>query len=129
LYDFCVPGLEKIGVPSRKIRREIYGEPVNIDKSPGWPASVSVDDEFTVTIKGGGEFKARAGVSLLSSMEKNGLIKPFVCRSGECSLCRTKVLSGKVYQPPAALVRASDRQFGYVHACVTYPLEDLEIMI
>lgn len=129
LYDFCVPELEKTGVLSKKIRQEIYGEPVNIDKAPGWPESVSVDDEFTVTIKGGGEFKARAGESLLSTMEKNGLVKPFVCRSGECSLCRTKVLSGKVYQPPAALVRASDRQFGYVHACVSYPLGDLEILI
>jgi len=129
LYDFCVPELEKLGVPSKKIRQEIYGEPVNIDKAPGWPESVSVNDEFKVTIKGGGEFKARAGESLLSSMEKNGLVKSFVCRSGECSLCRTRVLSGKVYQPPAALVRASDRQFGYVHACVSYPLEDLEIMI
>jgi len=129
LYDFCVPELEKLGVPSKKIRQEIYGEPVNIDKAPGWPESVSVNDEFKVTIKGGGEFKARAGESLLSSMEKNGLVKSFVCRSGECSLCRTRVLSGKVYQPPTALVRASDRQFGYVHACVTYPLENLEIII
>ena len=128
LYDFCRPELEKIGVPSKKIRQEIYGEPVNISKSPGWPESVNVNDSFTVKVKDGGQFSARAGDSLLSSMEKNGLVKPFVCRSGECSLCRTKVLSGKVYQPPAALVRASDRQFGYVHACVSYPLEDLEIL-
>ena len=129
LYDFCVPELETIGVPSKKIRQEIYGEPVNIFKSPGWPDSVGLHDEFTIKIKDGGEFKARAGESLLSSLEKNGQVRPFVCRSGTCSLCRTKILSGKVYQPPGTRVRASDRQFGYVHACVSYPLEDLEITI
>jgi ferredoxin-NADP reductase len=129
LYDFCLPELERIGAASKKIRREIYGEPVNIARSPGWPASVNVNDVFMVSIKGGIKFNARAGESLLTSLEKIGKVRPFVCRSGECSLCRTKVLSGRVYQPPSALVRASDRQFGYVHACVSYPLEDLEIMI
>ncbi len=129
LYDFCVPELEKMGVPSKKIRQEIYGEPVNIYKSPGWPKSVSLYDEFTVNVQNGGLFKAQAGESLLSSIEKNGFVRPFVCRSGTCSLCRTKILSGKIYQPPGTRVRASDRQFGYVHACVSYPLEDLEIMI
>ena len=129
LYDFCVPELVKIGALPKKIRREIYGEPVNIADAPGWPKSVSLHDEFTVKVKGGKAFAARAGESLLSSLEKHGFIRPFVCRSGECSLCRTRVLSGKVYQPPGARVRASDRQFGYVHACVAYPLEDIEIMI
>ncbi|MFH1953304.1 MAG: 2Fe-2S iron-sulfur cluster binding domain-containing protein, partial [Pseudomonadota bacterium] len=54
---------------------------------------------------------------------------PSLCRSGECSMCRIKVLSGKVFQPADVPVRKSDRQFGYVHACVSYPLEDLEILI
>ncbi|MGB9498253.1 MAG: FAD-binding oxidoreductase [Dissulfuribacterales bacterium] len=129
LYEFCVTELEKIGVPLRKIKREIYGEPINIWQSPGWPENVNADDVFTVTIKGGGQCRARAGDSLLTSLEKFGLVRPFLCRSGKCSLCRTKVLSGKVYQPPGSLVRASDRQFGYVHSCVSYPLENLEIMI
>ncbi len=129
LYSFCMAELEKIGVPSKKIKQEIYGEPVNIWQSPGWPENVNPDDVFTVTIKGGGSFAARAGDSLLTSLEKFGIIQPFLCRSGECSLCRTKIISGKVYQPPESLVRKSDLQFGYVHSCVSYPLENLEIMI
>jgi glycine betaine catabolism B len=129
LYDFCVPELTKIGVPLKKIRREIYGEPVNLYDSPGWPKSISLYDSFTLNIRGAGAFNALAGESLLSSLEKNGFVRPFVCRSGECSLCRLRVVSGMVYQPPGALVRASDRQFGYVHSCVAYPLSDLEIML
>jgi glycine betaine catabolism B len=129
LYDFCVPELTKIGVPPKKIHREIYGEPLNIYDSPGWPKSVNLYDTFTINISGAGAFKACAGKSLLSSLEKNGFARLFVCRSGECSLCRLRVVSGKVYQPPGALVRASDRRFGYVHSCVAYPLSDLEILL
>jgi ferredoxin len=63
------------------------------------------------------------------SMERAGVRIPASCRSGQCSLCRTKLLSGKVFQPPEAKLRKSDRTYGYIHPCVAYPLEDLEIMI
>jgi hypothetical protein len=26
-------------------------------------------------------------------------------------------------------VRGSDRRFGYIHACVSYPLSDLEVLL
>ena len=80
-------------------------------------------------VNGGSPFEARAGDPLLATLEKNGVVIPSLCRSGECSMCRVKVLSGKVFQPAGALVRKSDKQFGYVHSCVSYPLEDLEIML
>ena len=44
-------------------------------------------------------------------------------------MCRVKILSGQVFEPPGVPVRRSDRRYGYTHACVTYPLGDLEIMI
>ena len=80
-------------------------------------------------IEYGKPLEARAGESLLVSLEKGGLVVPSLCRSGECSMCRLKILSGKVFQPPGVPVRKSDRQFGYVHACAAYPLSDLEILI
>jgi hypothetical protein len=39
------------------------------------------------------------------------------------------VVSGRVFQPKGVPVRKSDTQFGYVHACVSYPLENLGIEI
>ncbi|NQU13073.1 MAG: 2Fe-2S iron-sulfur cluster binding domain-containing protein, partial [Desulfobacteraceae bacterium] len=54
---------------------------------------------------------------------------PSLCRSGECSKCRVKILSGKVFQPAGVPVRKSDTQFGYVHSCVSYPLGDLELIV
>ncbi len=37
LYDFCLPELEGLGIPRRKIRQEMYGSPPNIWEYPGWP--------------------------------------------------------------------------------------------
>ena len=129
LYDFCLPQAEEMGVPRRKIKQEMYGAPPSIWEYPGWPDAVSQDDVFTVSVKNGAQIEARASEPLLTSLEKNHVVVPSLCRSGDCSMCRVKVLSGTVYQPPGVPVRKSDRQFGYVHSCMAYPIEDLEILI
>ena len=63
----------------------------------------------------------------MNALEREGLTMPALCRSGECSLCRTRLISGEVFQPAGALLRSSDRRFGYIHPCVAYPLSDLEL--
>jgi ferredoxin-NADP reductase len=129
LYDFCLPQVEDLGVPRRKIKQEMYGAPPNIWDYPGWPVEIGKGDVFSVNVRNGKQLKARAGETLLSALEKNETPVPSLCRSGECSMCRVKILSGRVYQPPGVPVRKSDRQFGYVHACMSYPISDLEILI
>ena len=129
MYDFCFPELDKLGVPRRRIRREMYGAPARIWEHPGWPDEVAPEDRFTVTVADGGKtFEAQAGRPLLTAMEMAGLRVPSLCRCGECSLCRVKIVSGRVFQPAGVQVRASDRRFGYVHACMSYPMEDLTIL-
>ena len=129
LYEFCLPELETLGIPRRKIKQEMYGAPPNIWEHPGWPADISPDDTFSVNVKNGKQINAKAGETLLSALEKNDIVVPSLCRSGECSMCRVKILSGKVYQPAGVPVRKSDRQFGYVHSCMAFPMSDLEILI
>ena len=129
LYDFCLPELEGMGIPRRKIRQEMYGAPLNIWEYPGWPQAVGANDTFSVKLQDGRQFEAGAGQPLLVALEKNNAVVPSICRSGECSMCRVKVLSGKVFQPAGVPVRKSDRQFGYVHSCVSYPIENLEILL
>jgi ferredoxin-NADP reductase len=127
MYDFCLAELKALGVMQRRIRTEVYGPPLAVTDAPGWPADVSADDSFQVTVQGGPSFTARAGEPLLSGLEKAGQAPPSLCRSGECGHCRVRIIDGKVFQPAGALVRRSDRRYGYVHACVSYPLTDLEI--
>jgi len=129
MYDFCLPELERLEIPKRKIRKEVYGAPANICDHPGWPEEINADDVFAVRVNGGPTIEARAGEPLMRSLEKKGVLIPSLCRSGECSMCRVKILSGKVFQPAGVPVRKSDTHFGYVHSCVSYPLEDLEIVV
>ncbi len=129
LYDFCIPELRKIGIPPRKIRKEVYGLPQDITTYPGWPENIKKEDSFLVKVNNGQAIKVRAGEPLLAALEKAGVLVPSLCRSGECSMCRVKIASGKVFQPQGVPVRKSDRKFGYVHSCVSYPISDLEIIL
>lgn len=129
LYDFCLPQVEEMGVPRRKIKQEMYGAPPNIRDYPGWPDTIGKNDVFSVKINNGPQIEACAAESLLTALEKNHIVVPSLCRSGDCSMCRVKIISGQVYQLPGVPVRKSDRQFGYVHSCVAYPIDDLEILI
>ena len=93
MYDFCIPELERLGVPRRKIRQEVYGPPLRITDCAGWPADVKANAVFDLHIKGRATVKALAGEPLMTSFEKAGYAIPSLCRSGACSLCRVKVLS------------------------------------
>jgi len=128
MFDFCLPELAKFGALPHKIKRELYGPPDDVTREPGWPKKVKPETMFRVRVNGR-DIKARAGEPLLNSLERQGVVAPAVCRSGECSACRTKLIEGRVYMPPHTGVREADRQYGYIHACVSYPLSDLVIAI
>jgi len=121
--------LQDLAVPGRRIRKEIFGPPLDITQQPGWPQTVKSKDQFNVILNKGKAIKAAAGEPLMNSLERSGVVIPAACRSGECSLCRTKVLKGKVYQPQGVKLRKSDKKYNYIHPCMAYPIEDLELLI
>lgn len=129
MYNFFLKELDKLGIRKKQIRVEVFGPSKNVTAQPGWPSNIKKDDQFTVSMKNGKTIKANAGEPLMVSLERNHIVLPALCRSGECSLCRTKLLSGKVYQPEGVKLRKSDRDYGYIHPCMTYPLEDVQLMI
>ncbi len=128
MLRFCDGELERLGIPRRRVRRELAGPPQRISDDPGWPQDVAEDRVFSLSVAGR-DIPARAGDPLIVSLEKAGLVIPSACRSGECSLCRTKLLTGNVFVPAAVRLRKSDRRFGYIHPCLTYPLSDLALVI
>ncbi|NPU85497.1 MAG: 2Fe-2S iron-sulfur cluster binding domain-containing protein [Syntrophaceae bacterium] len=129
MYRFMEPELEKLSIPRRRIKRESCGPLSDVTREAGWPSDVSASRVFQVAVRGGTTFPAAAGEPLLNSLERNGFSVPSHCRSGECGFCRMKILSGRVFMPDRTAVRESDRCFNYVHACLTYPLSDLEIRL
>jgi ferredoxin-NADP reductase len=129
MYTFVLAELEKLKVPKRRIRLEVFGPPSDVTCEPGWPEGVAAADSFNVKLRDNTTITAKAGEPLMNSLEKTGIVLEASCRSGECSLCRTKLVSGKVFQPRGVKLRKSDRLYGYIHPCMAYPLEDLEIRI
>lgn len=127
--EHCRKQLLKLGIEPRFIRIEANGPPKHPNQLDNWPENINMDDEVTVTIKGKGSFTAKAGEPLLNSLERNGYQAENACRSGECSLCRVKLVSGEVFNPPEAHLRSSDKQFGWIHSCVAFPTGDIEILL
>jgi ferredoxin-NADP reductase len=129
MHVLCEEALESLGVPRRRIRKEAYGPPDDVTMEPGWPG-ISAGAEFEVQEERSGKvFRARAGEPLMNSLERAGLVIPSACRSGECAACRTRLVSGKVFTPSRVRRRWSDEQAGYIHPCMSYPLEDLRIRL
>ncbi|MBN2033572.1 MAG: NAD(P)-binding protein [Deltaproteobacteria bacterium] len=129
MHVLCENALGSLGVPRRRIKKEACGPPDDVTLEPGWPG-ISSETEFEVREERSGKiFKTRAGEPLIASLERAGLAIPSACRSGECTLCRTRLVSGKVFVPSRVRRRWSDEQAGYIHPCMSYPLEDLHIRL
>ena len=129
MHDLCRSALKEMEVPQRKIRYELYGAPDEVSEEPGWPQGLSKDVVFEVDVAGKKMILAKAGEPVLNALERSGLVVPALCRSGECSACRIRLLAGKVFVPSQATVRESDRRAGYIHGCVSYPIDNLKIRI
>jgi len=127
MYVFCLKQLEDLGIPRKRIRTEVFGPPKDVTLQPGWPGDVPGGRKFQVGYRGEKTVFARAGEPLLNSLERERIVLPASCRSGECSQCRTRLVSGKVFQPAGVKLRKSDRTFGYIHPCLAYPLSDIEL--
>ncbi len=131
LYDFMDKEKEKLGIERKYIRNELYGEIHDPNTQPDYPGCSQKTVKITVSIRDKTRtIDADVNDSILQALEKNGLVAPASCRSGECGLCRSQLISGKIYTP-ARLEgrRLADSKFGGIHICATYPLSDLVIQV
>ncbi|NOZ00850.1 MAG: 2Fe-2S iron-sulfur cluster binding domain-containing protein [Deltaproteobacteria bacterium] len=129
MLDLCRAALKDLGVGMHRIRSELYGPPEDVTSIGAWPPNITADRVFQVQVEGRSAFDAAAGEPLINSLERNGVVVPSVCRSGECSACRIRLLAGEVFMPPGTGVREADRSHGYVHACMAYPITDIRIRL
>jgi ferredoxin-NADP reductase len=132
-HDFCAEQLKQLKVKARRVRIECNGPPKHPEALEGWPQDIIASDKVKVTIHKAdgsqGEFEARVDEPLLNSMERNGYSAENACRSGECSLCRVKVLKGSVFNPAEARLRSTDEAYGWCHSCVAFPTSNIEVLL
>jgi ferredoxin-NADP reductase/ferredoxin len=139
MYEFVLKELEDLGVPNHRISHELFGVPKNITQIMGWPKEIDTSKKVQITvefIKSGRKekkvFEALCIEPILNSIERAkelGIQINSGCRSGECALCRTKLLSGKVFVPSEVTIREADRDNNFIHPCISYPLQDIHLEI
>lgn len=131
MYEFVDKELEKLGLPKKYVRHEMFGEFHNPSTQPDYPAGVPEKVKITVTIQDKTYIIfGNSADSVMQTIEKNGLAVPARCRSGECGFCHSHLISGEVYVPKhLEYRRLADYKFGCIHPCCSFPLTDLEINV
>ncbi|MFX0101775.1 MAG: FAD-binding oxidoreductase [Candidatus Hodarchaeota archaeon] len=132
MQDFILNELKKLGVPRKRIRKELSGETRDVMSIEGYPKDMG-DKTFSIKVHMAGDthvVPASARKTVLVALERANLKPPSRCRSGECGYCRSLLVKGNVF---INLVndgrRIADKELGYFHPCSSYPLEDLEIVV
>lgn len=128
MTDFCVEALQSLNIRHRDIRREMFGARQDIQNEPGFPQELTGRETFKLKV-GDKVIDAKCNESILCALERAGVRVNVCCRSGECSLCRVKLVSGMVFMPRGVLLRHADEMFGYIHSCKAYPISDVEIAL
>lgn len=135
MYQFIQGELKAIDIPIHHMKYEAFGVPDDISKVMGWPDNIDGSKEVKITVdfishgqKEQISFEASSIEPLLNSIERQkdlSLVIESGCRSGQCALCRTKMVSGKIFVPPEVTIREIDHNYGFIHPCISYPLTDV----
>lgn len=85
---------------------------------------------FQVTVKPSNhQFQANPDQSVLDAALAAGIVLPYSCKSGACSTCKGKVISGQfdAGESPAQVLSAEDMDQGYTLLCQAHAKSDLVI--
>ena len=67
------------------------------------------------------------GDTILDTLIKNNLDVPFSCQVGHCSVCKCKLLSGKVSIDDDSILTKGEKENGFILACQSYADSDVYI--
>lgn len=79
-----------------------------------------------ITLTSGTSFTADAGISILDAAAKAGVSMPYSCKTGRCSTCKCRVISGKsnaLHDETGLSV--AEKTDGWILGCVRSPESDL----
>ncbi|MBR4455940.1 MAG: 2Fe-2S iron-sulfur cluster binding domain-containing protein [Solobacterium sp.] len=132
MYRYVKQQLEQLNVPARRIRMEVFGAPRDVRQAEGYPKEQKPEIFRLTVLRGIQEdvIEMRSEEPIMIALERAGIPGRSRCRSGACGYCRAKLISGEVFVPADGDGRRrADKQFGYIHACSSWPLSDCTIRI
>ena len=125
MMNIVLEGLEKLGIPREKIRKESFATSESSpsfvvapeEKTASMPVKIILDgEEYT--------FDVPPNKSILETGLGLDIDMPYSCQSGLCTACRGKLLSGEVKMDEDDGLTQSEKEEGYVLCCVGHPLTD-----
>lgn len=134
LYLICGPGsmvsdLEKhliaTGVEKSKILTELFTSPVEDNPAIDIQANV-LNSDFLIKVKFEKklfEISAHSNDSVILDLGiKSGLDLPYSCKSGVCSTCQAKLISGEVRMDNNYVLSDSELKQGFILTCQSHAL-------
>lgn len=132
LYGFLDGEVDKLGIPRKFYRKELFGSIKEPWTLPGYPADAK-DKVFNLHVKMCDkeyDIPCRADESIIIALERAGIAGPNRCRGGICGWCRSKLVSGDVFVPEMTDGRReADKVYGYIHPCASFAVSDISIDI
>lgn len=132
MHAFVDGEIEKLNLPVKYVRHELFGEFKNPEKNDDYPQD-AFGKEFVLTVQvRDEEFKVPclASETLLVALDRAKIPSLTKCRSGECGYCRSLLLEGDIYAPESVDARRNaDYRYGYIHPCCSFPVSDVTIEI
>jgi ring-1,2-phenylacetyl-CoA epoxidase subunit PaaE len=132
MMELVKSSLKDKSVPDEKIHIEYFTPPVVKKETDAFAGlgEIAEDGEAkereVTVILDGNEYKLNIDpeTSILDAAIAADIDPPFSCKSGICTTCRAKLLSGKVHMDEREGLSDSEIEDGYILTCQSHPLTD-----
>ncbi len=121
MYSYMNEILKEYNIAKKYIRHDLFRSDINNLRQERYSLTVLTHEKSI-------EIPCYGDETLLSTMEKNGILAPSKCYVGECGFCKSKLISGKVKTFDGDM-RLKDKNYNYIHPCTAYPESDIVLKL